>query len=70
MTKLCRDCRFHRRYVGFSLCRNENARPKADVVGVDCIFCDSARASVGRCGPDAKLFEPRTKPWWKFWGRA
>jgi hypothetical protein len=26
-----------------------------------------ARGKAGKCGPDGKWFEPKPRPWWKFW---
>jgi hypothetical protein len=71
----CADCKHRIAYpITTFLCRsamhkcgalpkNDDARSEYLVLGrsgnVEFYYCTTARASYGKCGPEAKLFEPK-----------
>ena len=74
--KLCKDCKHYRRgpYGIVQECRAVVLRePRIDPVDGDELQglyeeCFHTRGIRGRCGPDAKFFEPLPpKRWWEFW---
>jgi hypothetical protein len=61
MTKLCKDCKYHKVAHFYSTCTHpELQEPPSPVDGRTSIkFCDFERAWIGKCGPDAKYYEER-----------
>ena len=80
MTKLCKDCHYHKShdYYGYGTgiydeCLHPKLKKSPSLVTGKTImtFCDWARAESGKCGPNAKYFEPKRPPETKeqFWSR-
>ncbi len=73
MTKLCKDCKYHSRYGRYgiySACTHPELQEPVNPVNGNptTTFCDFERLiSTGKCGPDAKYFEPTPvrKPWYQ-----
>lgn len=80
MTKLCKDCHHHKShdYYGTGIgtydeCLHPELRRLTSLVTGKTIssFCHRERSKLGKCGPDAKYFEPKKLPETKeqFWSR-
>ena len=69
MTKYCEDCKYYRKgsiipfsyYFNVEMCTHPQSHRKnlihRDVAIADCMACTHMREF--KCGPDAKLFEPK-----------
>jgi hypothetical protein len=59
MTKLCKDCKYHIIYGYYDTCTHlELKEPPSPVNGKSpATLCGIGR--LGKCGPDAKYFEPK-----------
>ena len=61
----CKDCEHYQIdesvFTGLDTCSHPSLPDRRDAVRGDLLpkFCDSARSSMGPCGPDAKLFEAK-----------
>lgn len=62
--KFCVDCRHCQSVAGDKRC----GRYPSFVTGVAVRECVFERVDgPERCGEDGKFFEPKRKPWWRFW---
>lgn len=66
----CRDCKHcsvrKPTNSGVDVCRMSPMPIRGEF-----FYCGFERAlPLGMCGPNAILFEAKTRPWWKFWSRA
>ena len=78
MKKLCKDCKYYKKYYGYGgstgiydECTSPQTIKEKDVVRgeVYITFCTSQRFTDYGCGPDAKYFEQYEPPvpeppWW------
>ena len=71
---LCKDCRYARFTFGSHGCMlNTIEQEHQDAVTGEVrparyASCYAERdENMGSCGPSGKLFEAKTKPWWRFW---
>ena len=79
MKKLCKDCKYYKKYYGYGgstgiydECTSPQTIKEKDLVRgeVHINFCTSQRFTDYGCGPDAKYFEQYEpppvpdKPWW------
>lgn len=62
--KFCVDCRHCQQVDGQQRC----GRYPSHVTGKAVRECVFERVTQGeKCGEEAKFFEPKQKPWWRFW---
>lgn len=75
-TKFCKDCKNIRRdgRYSYSKCAAldqhviNNISGKRDLVNYK--YCSDTREIYGACGPEAKLFQKKPRPWYAFWKTA
>jgi hypothetical protein len=79
--KLCKDCKFYKKYWGYGghngiydECTCPSVPKKVNPVdgsGRRFVFCTFERSDIRSCGPDAKYWEPKPEPETKeqFWSR-
>lgn len=69
MDKLCKDCNFYKKFKTssdissglYSTCIHPNLKKDPNPINgeIPPTFCNIARISNDKCGPEAKFFEPR-----------
>lgn len=81
--KYCAGCRYcHHWWLDYLVC-SDGTHGRCDHPNaydeIDCVtgkrsrsreLCSSLRSDSHCCGPEAKWFELKEKPWWKFWNNG
>ena len=65
MFKLCIDCKYWRVFAEAFCSHPEFAPADATSDIQEMVPCHFARWERSKCGPEARLFEDRSKPFWK-----
>lgn len=69
---LCRDCRWFRSGVYGYKCHEPRLVKTSLVWGPESYSQPAGlmRAMNDQCGPAGAWFQPKPRPWWKFWHRS